>query len=129
MDEETAQDPQRFYKLLVDEQVTIPSQTPSALKHLIREDTLARGKLALRYIFLGGEALQLSVLHDWVRHHPLDAIQISPFAHFFSSKLFFKLLKNMIYYNTIILKYIYELMVNQCLIISGCSYNILIFNR
>ena len=37
---------------------------------------------------------------------------VLPFAHFFSPKLFFKLLKNMIYYNTMILKYIYKLVVN-----------------
>ena len=65
--------PEAFYQLLEKEQVTHLCQTPSALRQLqAYEDTLDRedwGKLALRYVVLGGEALSFPSLASWFERH------------------------------------------------------------
>lgn len=76
VDRSIARDPARFYELVVREGVTMLSQTPSAFKHFMREDASADQKLALRYIVLGGETFQPSVLKDWVLRHPLDVVRV-----------------------------------------------------
>jgi amino acid adenylation domain-containing protein len=61
--------PRDFYRLLVEEQVTVLNQTPSAFGQLLPIDSELRGKLNLRYVILGGEALELSMLEDWFENH------------------------------------------------------------
>ncbi|MGV8871023.1 MAG: amino acid adenylation domain-containing protein [Rhodococcus sp. (in: high G+C Gram-positive bacteria)] len=62
----TSRSPQNFLSLLSTEQVTVLNQTPSAFSQLTEIDReLQQVPLALRYIFFGGEALDLRRLSDW----------------------------------------------------------------
>ncbi|MFF7166811.1 amino acid adenylation domain-containing protein, partial [Streptomyces sp. NPDC008086] len=73
---DTAQDAGRFLALLVDEQVTVLNQTPSAFYELIRADQdnpLLGDALSLRTVVFGGEALDPARLADWFDRHPEDA--------------------------------------------------------
>ncbi|MBP2478994.1 amino acid adenylation domain-containing protein/non-ribosomal peptide synthase protein (TIGR01720 family) [Crossiella equi] len=64
-----------FLRLLVEERVTILSQTPSAFYQLmaaeLAEPELGR-RLSLRAVTFGGEALDLTRLADWYDRHPED---------------------------------------------------------
>ncbi len=60
--------PEAFYQLLVDEKVTVLSQTPSAFRALIGVDAQAQ-TLALRYVIFGGEALDPAMLRPWIEKH------------------------------------------------------------
>ncbi|MFE1219950.1 amino acid adenylation domain-containing protein [Streptomyces sp. NPDC058759] len=71
-----AQDPGRFLHLLVDEQVTVLNQTPSAFYELVRADQdnpLLGDALSLRTVVFGGEALDPARLAPWFDRHPDDA--------------------------------------------------------
>ncbi|WP_330324596.1 amino acid adenylation domain-containing protein [Streptomyces pseudovenezuelae] len=71
-----AQDPGRFLHLLVDEQVTVLNQTPSAFYELVRADQdnpLLGDALSLRMVVFGGEALDPARLAPWFDRHPDDA--------------------------------------------------------
>jgi amino acid adenylation domain-containing protein len=63
----TTRDPPAFLALLVRERVTMLSQTPSAFGPLIDECERARPESLpnLRWIVLGGEALNTRALHPW----------------------------------------------------------------
>ncbi len=61
--------PRDFYHLLVKEKVTVLNQTPTAFGQLLPVDNEIRGKLDLRYVIFGGEALELSMLKDWFENH------------------------------------------------------------
>ncbi len=61
--------PEEFYNLLIQEEVTILNQTPSAFKTLMPVDRERQGKLSLRFIIFGGEALELSALRSWFERH------------------------------------------------------------
>ncbi len=63
--------PQAFYDLLVDQQVTILNQTPSAFRQLMRADEAAAESrhLGLRTVIFGGEALDLQSLRPWFARH------------------------------------------------------------
>lgn len=65
--------PRELLALLVDEQVTVLSQTPSAFYGLQSADAaqpdLGR-KLALRTVVFGGEALEPQRLGTWMENHP-----------------------------------------------------------
>lgn len=65
--------PRDFYRLLIQEKVTVLNQTPSAFKSLMPVDAEERERLALRYIVFGGEALEFSTLRPWFELHGDEA--------------------------------------------------------
>ncbi|MBU3068124.1 amino acid adenylation domain-containing protein, partial [Nocardia sp. NEAU-G5] len=84
----TSRSPEEFRELLIREQVTVLNQTPSAFYQLAEADRTAHtretgaetdsgaGKLALRYVVFGGEALDLRQLRRWYDRHASDAPQL-----------------------------------------------------
>ncbi|MET7938110.1 amino acid adenylation domain-containing protein [Streptomyces sp. NPDC005322] len=73
---ETSRTPDRFLKLLGDERVTVLNQTPSAFYQLMaadRDNPEAAGRLRLRHVVFGGEALEPGRLADWYSRHADDA--------------------------------------------------------
>ncbi|PCK33429.1 non-ribosomal peptide synthetase [Pseudoalteromonas piscicida] len=73
VDKATAQDTQAFAQLLVDAQVTVLNQTPSAfyaLQATLLNDSQLASRCAVRYVIFGGEALQPSKLQPWAQHLP-----------------------------------------------------------
>jgi nonribosomal peptide synthetase DhbF len=71
---ETARSTPAFLDLLVREGVTVLNQTPSAFAQLMHADreNPATG-LALRYVILGGEAVEPALLANWYSRHADDA--------------------------------------------------------
>ncbi len=61
--------PDAFYKLLVEEGVTVLNQTPSAFWQLAHVDEGASAELSLRYVIFGGEALAVDGLRPWFDQH------------------------------------------------------------
>ncbi|MEM9004407.1 MAG: amino acid adenylation domain-containing protein [Cyanobacteria bacterium P01_F01_bin.86] len=66
-----SQDTQRFYHLLAEAKVTVLHQTPSDFYPLINleKDRAELPPLSLRFIILGGEALELPLLKPWFEQH------------------------------------------------------------
>jgi amino acid adenylation domain-containing protein len=65
---ETSRSPADFYQLLIEQQVTVLNQTPSAFGQLIHQDEQP-DKLALRLVIFGGEALDINQLQPWFTRH------------------------------------------------------------
>ncbi len=62
--------PEQFYDLLRSEKVTVLNQTPSAFRQLLPVDAaVGANDLSLRWIVLGGEALNLNTLRPWFQRH------------------------------------------------------------
>ncbi len=63
--------PQEFYKFLLQQQVTVLNQTPSAFRQLIQAEELLEcvQQLNLRLVIFGGEALELQSLKPWFERH------------------------------------------------------------
>ncbi|MFD9857885.1 non-ribosomal peptide synthase/polyketide synthase [Streptomyces alboflavus] len=77
--DDTARSPEDFLRLLVDEQVTVLNQTPSAFYPLARADAEHPGlsaRLALRTVVFGGEALDVDRLAGWYTRHPDNAVRL-----------------------------------------------------
>nr|WP_272899208.1 non-ribosomal peptide synthetase [Caldalkalibacillus salinus] len=66
---EESRSPEAFLDLLLEKQVTVLNQTPSAFKQLLQVSGLyspvTYDHLALRYVIFGGEALELHTLRPW----------------------------------------------------------------
>ncbi|MBS0263261.1 MAG: amino acid adenylation domain-containing protein, partial [Planctomycetes bacterium] len=68
--------PDQFLRLLVEQQVTVLNQTPSAFYALLQADHLQptiSDQLKLRYVIFGGEALDFSRLEAWYQRHADDS--------------------------------------------------------
>ncbi|QEN86966.1 amino acid adenylation domain-containing protein [Labrys sp. KNU-23] len=63
--------PEDFLDLLVQEKVTVLNQTPSAFRTLIEVERRRpeASALALRYVILGGEALEFQMLRPWFNRY------------------------------------------------------------
>lgn len=76
VDKNTARDSDAFYQLVIDHQVTVLNQTPSAFGQFLWVDEKYQASLPLRYIIFGGEALDFSKLASWYERHPANDIQL-----------------------------------------------------
>jgi amino acid adenylation domain-containing protein len=74
----TSRDPEAFHRLLQDERVTVLNQTPSAFAQLAAQRLAqkAPGKLALKWVIFGGEALNPASLTPWFEAHGDGAPQL-----------------------------------------------------
>ena len=64
--QEQTRDPVLFYQLVLDQQVTVLNQTPSAFQAFMQEDQARANKIStLHYIIFGGEALKIENLAAW----------------------------------------------------------------
>ncbi|HET8641749.1 MAG TPA: amino acid adenylation domain-containing protein, partial [Pseudonocardiaceae bacterium] len=61
--------PADFHRLLREHRATVLNQTPSAFRQLLAADERIGGELSLRYVILGGEALDPATLRPWIRRH------------------------------------------------------------
>ncbi|MCI5131178.1 MAG: amino acid adenylation domain-containing protein, partial [Candidatus Electrothrix sp. EH2] len=64
----TARTPADFYRLLIEQNVTVLNQTPSAFGQLIHVDSQP-DNLSLRLVIFGGEALDFTRLQPWFDRH------------------------------------------------------------
>ncbi|MFD0269308.1 amino acid adenylation domain-containing protein, partial [Streptomyces sp. NPDC127106] len=71
---EVSRSPEAFWRLLVEQRVTVLNQTPSAFYQLMQADAEAPGaELSLRWVVFGGEALEPARLAGWYTRHAPDA--------------------------------------------------------
>ncbi|WP_394751328.1 amino acid adenylation domain-containing protein [Spongiimicrobium salis] len=66
-----AMDTRAYIDVLIREKVTILNQTPSALQNLVQlENESENCELRLKYVFVGGEAVQPILFKDWKLRYP-----------------------------------------------------------
>ena len=70
--------PEQFRQWVSDERVTVLNQTPSAFAQIIAADATSpdAAPLSLRYVIMGGEALEPATLLGWLAKYGEDAPQI-----------------------------------------------------
>ena len=63
--------PMQFHSLLRENKVTVLNQTPSAFRQLIATDIAGEktSDFNLRFVILGGEALDVTVLYPWIERY------------------------------------------------------------
>ncbi|MCX4676100.1 amino acid adenylation domain-containing protein [Streptomyces sp. NBC_01433] len=62
--------PEEFHRLLVQERVSVLSQTPSAFAHLLDVERDGAEPVPVRLVVLGGEGLEPRMLLPWFDRHP-----------------------------------------------------------
>ena len=62
--------PEDFHALILEEHVTVLSQTPSAFAQLMEADRRAERALPVRLVVFGGEPLDTCMLRDWFDRYP-----------------------------------------------------------
>ncbi|KAF9176034.1 hypothetical protein BGZ49_006814, partial [Haplosporangium sp. Z 27] len=72
----TVQSSEDLYSLICEQGVTVLNMTPSALRPLIRCQAEAKQHDNLRYIILGGEALEPAILQPWYATRSEDSPKI-----------------------------------------------------
>ncbi|MEV6230157.1 amino acid adenylation domain-containing protein [Saccharopolyspora shandongensis] len=70
--QDVARSPEDFLDLLVEQGVTVLSQTPSAFRSLVSADDARVGRLALRAVIFAGEKLEMAELRPWADRLGLD---------------------------------------------------------
>jgi amino acid adenylation domain-containing protein/non-ribosomal peptide synthase protein (TIGR01720 family) len=69
----TSRDPQKMYDLVLENGVTVLSQTPSAFTQFETVDAGRPRALPVRYVILAGEAIQRHSLRRWTARHGWDS--------------------------------------------------------
>ena len=74
---EVTRNPTRFAQLLIEEQVTVLTQTPSAFYNIIPHFTVDGDKKgSLRYVIFAGEALSVKRLSTWMEVYGVDSPEL-----------------------------------------------------
>lgn len=74
---EDSRSPEKFYEIVVNQEITVLNQTPSAFIEFMEVDQqYGTGALKLRYIIFGGEALNFNMLKGWVNRHGFNSPEL-----------------------------------------------------
>jgi non-ribosomal peptide synthase protein (TIGR01720 family) len=72
----SSRSPEELSELVSEHGVTVLNQTPSAFSQFMAAHARSNRPHNLRYVILGGEALNVSVLKKWYEHNPLSRPQV-----------------------------------------------------